>query len=129
MIDLNFISKISLEYSKAREENGSIEKLTTLNLLKHCAAEVVEATEAYTNYKNIKEIAEDLTSTNIDERWESQEEPDTCEEYYQECVSNFSTELADVIMCVLIIAAHENIDIEEALKACLDKNRKRADLN
>ena len=63
MIDLNFISKISLEYSKAREENGSIEKLTTLNLLKHCAAEVVEATEAYTNYKNIKEIAEDLTST------------------------------------------------------------------
>lgn len=111
MIDLNFISKISLEYSKAREKNGSVEKGSTLNLLKHCAAEVVEATEAYTKYNEMK----------------AQEEGGCI--YISGNKEDFVSELADVIMCILIIAAHENIDIEEALKACLDKNRKRADLN
>lgn len=48
MIDLNFVSKIALEYSKAREKNGSVEKGSTLNLLKHCAMEVIETTDAYT---------------------------------------------------------------------------------
>ena len=38
-------------------------------------------------------------------------------------------ELADIIMCVLIIAAYENTDIEEALKDCLEKNRKRAEMD
>ena len=104
MIDLNFISKVALEYSKAREKNGSVEKGSTLNLLKHCAMEVVEATDAYTI----------LCKSAIDD------------EYKQK--KDFSSELADVIMCILIIAAQENIDVEEALKDCLEKNRKRAEI-
>lgn len=103
MIDLNFISKIAFEYSKAREKNGSVEKGSTLNLLKHCAMEVIEATDAYTI----------LCKSAIDD------------EYKQK--KDFSSELADVIMCILIIAAQENLDIEEALKDCLEKNRKRAE--
>ena len=105
MIDLNSISKISLEYSKAREKNGSVEKGSILNLLKHCAGEIIEAQEARDKWI--------LGGGDFD----SKEKED------------YAAELADVIMCVLIISAHENIDIEEALKACLDKNRKRADLN
>lgn len=110
MIDLNFISKISLEYSKEREKNGSTEKLTILNLLKHCAGEVIEATDAYNRLQKAK--IENLEfEKNIIEDEES-----------------FALELADIITCGLIIAAHEEIDIEEALKECLEKNRKRAEL-
>lgn len=104
MIDLNFISKIAFEYSKAREKNGSVEKGSTLNLLKHCAMEVVEATDAYTI----------LCKSAIDDEFKQRKD--------------FSSELADVIMCILIIAAQENLDIEEALKDCLEKNRKRAEI-
>lgn len=107
MIDLNFISKISLEYSKAREKNRSVEKLTTLNLLKHCAAEVVEATEAYKDLSYVQDV--DI--------------------YAEDNKKEFEGELADIIMCVLIIAAYENTDIEEALKDCLEKNRKRAEMD
>lgn len=104
MIDLNFISKVALEYSKAREKNKSVEKGSTLNLLKHCAMEVIEATDAYTI----------LCKSAIDDEFKQQKD--------------FSSELADVIMCILIIAAQENIDVEEALKDCLEKNRKRAEI-
>ena len=38
----------------------------------------------------------------------------------------FASELADVICCILIISANENIDIEEAVCKCMLKNAKRA---
>lgn len=43
--------------------------------------------------------------------------------------SEFTSELADVITCILIIAAKENINIEVALKDCNKKNKKRIDKN
>lgn len=102
MIDLNFISKIALEYSKAREKNGTVEKGSTLNLLKHCAGEIIEA-------------------QNARDKW-------ICGggDFDSEEKQKYAAELADVIMCILIIAAQENIDVEEAIKNCLEKNRKRA---
>lgn len=39
---------------------------------------------------------------------------------------NYIGELADVINCILILSANENIDIEMALTQCLEKNTKRA---
>lgn len=36
------------------------------------------------------------------------------------------SELADIICCVLIIAGKENIDMEYALTACMEKNYMRA---
>ena len=40
--------------------------------------------------------------------------------------SAFADEVADVIMCGLIMASAQGVDIEAALLACLEKNRKRA---
>ena len=125
-MNLNELSKNALENAKRREANGAKIDHHTLPMLKHCAGEVVEATEAFTNYREIKNLAEDLTATDLDEKWESQEEPDVCEEYYQECKAKFASELADIICCVLIISAEEGIDIEKAISDCHEKNAKRA---
>ena len=71
-------------------------------MLKHCATEVIEATEAYT-------------------RWEWDEE------HLQEARDSFASELADIICCCTIIAGRENIDLDKAVADCLEKNRKRAE--
>ena len=125
-MNLNEVSKNALENAKRREANGAKIDYHTLSMLKHCAGEVIEATEAYAKYRDIKNIAEDLTATDLDEKWESQEEPDVCEEYYQECESKFASELADIICCILIIAGKEDIDMEKALTECMEKNYYRA---
>lgn len=65
--------------------------------LKYCAGEVLESYEAYGNWTfNNPKGKED-----------------------------FALELADVIMCILTISAAEKIDIEEALRICLKKNKAR----
>lgn len=104
MIDLNFISKIALEYSKAREKNRSVEKGSPLNLLKHCSGEIIEAQNARDKW---------IYGGGDFDSVEKQE---------------YAAELADVVMCILITSASDNIDIEEALKDCLEKNRKRAEI-
>ena len=74
------------------------QEIDTIKALKHCAGEVLESVEAYTRfvYSPIEEA------------------------------DNFPDELADVIMCILTLSAKENIDIEQAILNCLEKNRKRA---
>ena len=49
MIDLNSLCKTAFENAKARQKNGSNVNVYTPNMLKHCATEVIEAMEAYTN--------------------------------------------------------------------------------
>ena len=127
MIDLDYISKVSFEIAKTRSNNGGNIKVDTFSMLKHCATEVVEATESFVAYREIKNLAEDLTATDIEERWESQEEPDVCEEYYQKRKAIFESELADIVCCAIIIAGGENIDLEKAILDCMEKNRKRAE--
>lgn len=126
MIDLNELTRITLENAEKRQKNGANIDIDTRKMLKHTATEVVEAAEAYTNYSEIKNLADDINATDIDEKWESQEEPDTCEEYYQESKEHFSSELADIVCCVLIIAGNEGIDIERAIYDCVEKNERRA---
>lgn len=41
----------------------------------------------------------------------------------------FKKELADIIICVLVIAGMEKIDIEDAILDCIDKNLKRSEKN
>lgn len=127
MLDLNIFAKQSLLIADKRHENGANIKTDTRSMLKHTATEVVEAMEAYSKYSGIKNLADDINATDIEEKWESQEEPDVCEEYYQESKEHFSSELADIICCILIIAGIENIDIEKAIQDCFEKNRKRAE--
>jgi NTP pyrophosphatase (non-canonical NTP hydrolase) len=66
-------------------------------MLKHCATEVVESAEVYNS------MVDGVANKEI-----------------------FASELADIICCVLIIAGKENIDMEYALTACMEKNYKRA---
>ncbi len=97
MIDLNGMSRSALETAKARERKGQL-KSDTMLILKHCAGEVVEATEAY----------------GVCHRFSG--------EIYEE---EFADELADIITCALIAAAQEDIDIEFALKRVQKKNEGR----
>lgn len=127
MIDLNELAKQTLCNANKRMCNGANISIETSKMLKHCATEVVEAMEAYSEYSKIKNFADDINATDIEEKWESQEEPDACEEYYQESKEYFLSELADIICCVLIMASKENVDIEKAVLDCIEKNRKRAD--
>lgn len=101
-LSLNEIAKLSYENAKKRENNGGHISAETRAMLKHCATEVIEATEAYT-------------------RWEWDEE------HLQEARDSFASELADIICCCTIIAGRELIDLDKAVAACLEKNRKRAE--
>lgn len=101
-LSLNEIAKLSYENAKKREKNGGHISTETRAMLKHCATEVVEATEAYTNWNW------DLT-------------------HQAECKYSFASELADIICCCTIIAGRETIDLDKAVADCLEKNRKRAE--
>lgn len=101
-LSLNEIAKLSCENAIMREANGGHISAETRAMLKHCATEVVEAVEAYTNW------SWDLT-------------------HQAECKDSFASELADIICCCTIIAGRENIDLDKAVADCLEKNRKRAE--
>ena len=127
MIDLNDFCKKSFEVAKARQNNGGKINVDPFQMLKHCATEVVEATESFVAYREIKNLAEDLTATDIEEKWESQEEPDVCENYYQESRKHFISELADIVSCCVIIAGKEGFDLEQALNDCYERNKLRSE--
>lgn len=126
MFDLNELCVMAYGIAEKREAKDGKVSTDTMQMLKHTATEVVEAVESFVAYRDIKELAEDLSATDLDEKWESQEEPDVCEEHYQRTKKQFMSELADIVCCVLIIAGKENIDMELALTECMEKNYKRA---
>lgn len=106
-MNLNEVADNALENAKRREMNGANIKHDTQNMLKHCAGEVVEVTQAFTEY--------DLFRQNVDDMVRKEE--------YKE---GFASELAGIICCVLIVSANEGIDIEKAVSDCLQKNARRA---
>lgn len=101
MIDLNHLCEVSLANATQRMNNGAHIDTETRKMLKHCATEVVEAMEAYTQFR--------------------------MNEYSGKTESHLESELADIICCVLIICGKERIDVEEAILDCIEKNRKRAE--
>lgn len=110
MIDLNDLAYKMRNVAYVRKTNGANVDTDTMAMLKHCASEVVEATEAYNTLDSAIN--------------------DNCE--YErniiELQERFESELADVIACILIICANEpTIDIEEALQKCFQKNLARAE--
>ena len=126
MFNLNELCVIAYENAAKREAKDGKVSTDTMKMLKHTATELVEAVESFVAYRDIRELADNLFATDLDEKWESQEEPDVCEEHYQRTKKQFMSELADIICCVLIIAGKEKIDMELALTACMEKNYKRA---
>lgn len=102
-LSLNEIAKLSYENAKKRENNGGHISAETRAMLKHCATEVIEATEAYSRL-NFEKLV-----------------------FSAENENKFASELADIICCCTIIAGRENIDLDKAVADCLEKNRKRAE--
>lgn len=111
-MNLNYMATEMLCIARKREINGRI-KSDSKSLFKHMATEVIEAEEAFFFFDNgVPQIPGDIHLL-----------PD---EFSQEARKRLGGELADVIACVLIICARENIDIEKAVLDCLEKNKKRA---
>lgn len=111
-MNLNDMATEMLCIAREREINGGI-KSDSKSLFKHMATEVIEAEEAFFFFDNeIPQFPGDIHLP-----------PD---ELRQEERKRLGGELADVIACALIIAANENIDIENALESCLYKNQRRA---
>ena len=101
MFDLNELCVMAYENASKREAKEGKVSTDTMQMLKHTATEVVEATEAYYDFFY------------SDSDWDD-----------RKCV--FASELADIVCCVLIIAGKENIDMEKALTGCMEKNYYRA---
>jgi NTP pyrophosphatase (non-canonical NTP hydrolase) len=97
MFELNELAVMAYENAAKREAKDGKVSTDTRKMLKHCATEVVESAEAYNS------MVDGVANKEI-----------------------FASELADIICCVLIIAGKENIDMEYALTACMEKNYKRA---
>lgn len=104
--DINQLAQDMYEVARKRHEKGGL-PVDNLGLLKHCAGEVIEATEAFSFASNIDIELEKRIS------------------YY----GNYTKELADIIACVLIILAKGKFDIKKLLTDCLEKNKARAEGN
>ena len=117
MIDLNKLCEITLENAEKRQANGGNVTTETRKMLKHCATEVVEAMEAWAGRTYPDWEYADFDIANNEQAMD----------IYNEDRAHFASELADIICCVLIIAGKENIDIEQAINDCIEKNRKRAE--
>lgn len=100
MIDLNKLSTEAYIVAKKRELNGAFIKTEPISVLKHCAGEVMEATEAYC---------------------------DLCYEMTTENEEKFQNEVADIMVCCLIMSGYMMFDIESALNRVMEKNRLRAE--
>ena len=100
MLDLNQMAENMFNVALQRQKNGASISINPLAMLKHCATEVVEATEAYVR------CVKDSTGEKYD---------------------SFSSEIADIIACALIISDNLGIDIEKALRECYEKNRARVE--
>ena len=108
MLDLNELCKMAYENTCKRAEHEPDIKTETIQALKHCAGEVIEATEAYSGMSTAHSMME-------------------AGRLYAQKRDDFACELADIICCVLTICGKENLDIEYALTVCMDKNAKRAE--
>lgn len=100
-MNLNEIAENAHRTAITRERNGGAVKIR--DILKHTAGEVVEAAQAR-------------------EAWASVEYIDGIDK------EDYAEELADVLICVLIAAYEDNIDIESAVNLKMQKNAQRAAL-
>lgn len=95
-MNLNEAADKAYETALARINNGS-DACAIKDILKHCAGEVIEAQTAY--------LIDMEKNCN-----------------YQ----NYAYELAEIIICVLIAARRDYINIEKAVKEKMQINEKRA---
>lgn len=105
MTDLNKLAEEAYTTAHQRKLNGAkINPDSVMDILKHCAGEVVEATEAYTD------LATEAYNDLVDQ--------------YRE---RFQNEIADIVTCCLIISETMQFDLEKALNRVAEKNKRRAE--
>lgn len=103
MININDIAEGCLQISNMRKQNGStIDK----DVLKHCAGEVVEATEARGKLERINK--------------------ETHPHAYELLKNKYAEEIMDICICSLVAGAELGIDFEKCLKNKFAINEKRA---
>lgn len=98
MINLNDVAEQAYILAEKRQLDTDV-----LSTLKHCAGEVVEATEAYT-------------------KLQSTPSPNQAEVY----IHDTGLELADIIICALTASVKLGIDIETSINEAMQKNARRA---
>lgn len=104
MIDLESLSGAAYEVAKKRAAMEELESPDdTVAMMRHCVNETFEVIDAYIDWQS----------------WENESE-------LGEVKEAFAWELADVIMCCLIVAHAQGVDIEDALNKCYAKNKARA---
>jgi NTP pyrophosphatase (non-canonical NTP hydrolase) len=108
---LNEIAQKAVMYANKRASIEGLESpYDVLGMCRHTSSELFEVIDAYERWLDSKALDFLRNTSGV--------------ENYQEA---FSDEIADVIMCALIIAAGQGVDVEKALEKCLEKNRKRAE--
>lgn len=105
-MNLKEASEKAFEISKKRNQYKN-DGQDILRALKHCAGEVIEATEASAKMEYFPQL--------------NKNEQEIVKE-------DFENELADIIICVLSICGAENIDIEKAIERKMKINEERAEL-
>lgn len=116
MLDINEFAEKSYQIALQRKANGANVFTTPSMVLKHCASEVVEATEAYFDLEKKRALLERNPVVDGDIVWRS----------LQTEVTNLEDELADIVCCACIVSAELNLDMAKALKRCQRKNQARA---
>ena len=101
-MNINEIAENAHKTAIIRERNGGNVKIR--DILKHTAGEVIEAAEARASW-----IMDGGDSFSVEH-------------------DEYAEELADVVICVLIAAYDDNIDIEAAINYKMQKNAQRAAL-
>lgn len=105
MIDFNGLTQTCLDIAKKRTANGGAGN----DYLKHCATEIVEATAARAQL-GFWQIAKSMK----------------IKEHLERAEAEYADELADIIICAMLAAAADNLDIEKALLNKIAINEKRA---
>ena len=118
MKKLNRLAEESYNISKKRQQNGA--NINADQILKHIGTELVEAVEAKETWKSYQRWMNILYNPKANEDLYSEEKENEFKKEYEE-------ELADVIICCLIEAYANNIDIDKAVKNKIEKNRLRAE--
>ena len=109
-MNINTIAKHAFVYAEKRAAKEGLEDpRDVMGMCSHARSELFEVAEAYLRVK-----ACSLTCCD-----------DVELKKYKEA---FADEIADVIMCMLIVAKGQHIDVKKALACCLEKNRKRAEI-
>ena len=110
-MNINDMARKAFAYARQRQVKEGIESPSDIvAMCRHASSELFEVIDAYKGWQA------KACNPNV-----------FFDKDVNSAKSVFAGEIADVIMCCLIVASAQGVDIEAALEKCLEKNRKRAE--